>query len=211
MIYFFDSYDTFNAEKFENFLPEKRNEKYRRFRQKRDRENCLVSYLILKQILYEKGIENFEIFTDENGKPFLKNIDLFFSISHCKLGVAVSVSHKPTGIDIQDIEPYSEGICKRMFSDGEINNILSSDDRDRAFTRLWTLKEAAAKCDGKGLAVMKDFSFENCEKNFTKYGRNFSTFEKENLFISVCGNEEFSDIIEIKNWEVFLNENFISG
>lgn len=203
MIYFFENYDSVSCENFLGFLPEKRREKCLRLRQKRDRENCVISYMILKQALKENGVENFELDTDENGKPFIKNSEWYFNISHCREGVAVVLSRSPAGIDIQDIGPYKEAVARRVCSPAEIELIENSENADREFTRIWTLKESAAKCDGKGIKILKDFFFENCGNSFRKYDRFFTTFEKKNCFISVCGEEEFSDITEIKNLEVF--------
>ena len=203
MIYFFENYEQLSEENLIEFLPPKRREKCLRLRQKKDRENCIASYLILKQAMRENGVEFSELEADENGKPFIKDCPLYFNISHCRCGVALVVSEHPAGIDIQDIEPYNGKVAERVCSPAEIEIINSSEDKDRAFTRLWTLKEAAAKCDGKGISILKNFSFKSKRKSFRKYNKNFKTFEKKKLFISVCGDEKFSDIIEIKNLEVF--------
>lgn len=203
MICFFENYDSFSAEDFMKFLPQNRIEKCMRLAQKRDRENCVAAYVILSRMLSQNGVENFEICEDENGKPFIKNSSLHFNISHCRCGVAVALSKSPVGIDIQELRPYNDRVAKRVCTPAEIDFINSSDDVDRTFIRLWTLKEAAAKCDGKGLKIIRDFSFETDEKNFKKYGKNFKVFDQKNLIISVCGNEDFSDIIKTKNLEDF--------
>ena len=203
MVYFFDNYESLPLEKYRELLPADRAEKLERLRQKRDRENCLAAYLLLKYALNGYGVTDFQLDTDENGKPFLKDCGLFFNLSHCRLGVAAAVSESAVGIDIQDIVSEKDGVIRRICTDGEIKSIDEAEDRDREFTRLWTLKEAAAKCDGRGMKIISGFSFENCGKSFEKYGRKFTTFERKNLMISVCGNEDFSDIKEIKNLEVF--------
>lgn len=203
MIYFFDNYASLNPDEYKTVLPAERAARFERFRQTRDKENCLAAYLLLKYALKQNGIENFKIEAAENGKPFLKGENIFFNISHCKSGVAVAVSDSEIGIDIQDIEPYKESVAKRVCTEKEIELIKKSENKDRAFTRIWTLKEAAAKCDGSGIKILGDFSFENSKKTFEKYNKKFATFEYENLFISVCGNEDFRNITEIKNLEVF--------
>lgn len=203
MIYYFDNYDSLPLERYKELLPKERAERFERFRQQRDKENCLAAYLLLKYALKQYGIKRFEIDKDENGKPFLKNENIHFNISHCQLGLAVAVSTDEVGIDIQDIEPYRLKLAKRVCAQEELKFIENSSNRDRTFTRLWTLKEAAAKESGDGIKVLDDFSFEYCENSFKKYGKIFTTFEKENLFISVCGSKNFSDIIEIKDLEVF--------
>ncbi len=205
MIYFFENYDGFSDEKFLNFLPQNRREKYNKLRQKRDKENCVISYLLLKKALRDFGVENFEIETDENGKPFLKrNSEIYFNISHTRSGVAVVADKSPVGIDIQDILPVKQSVIERCFSDEEKLLIKASASPEKEFTRLWTLKESAVKSDGAGIAKLKDFCFEKSEKAFEKFGKIFKTFERKNLFISVCGLRDFSDIIEIKNLEEIL-------
>ena len=73
MIYFFNDYDNFSAEKFLKFLPKNRQEKFNKLKRKNDRDNCAVAYLLLRFALKENKIENFEIVIGENGKPFLKS------------------------------------------------------------------------------------------------------------------------------------------
>ncbi len=203
MVYFFDDYEKFSAEKFLEFLPEKRREKYEKTRLKRDKENCLVSYLLLKKALKNLGIENFEIAVGENGKPFLKDSEnVFFNISHTASGVAVVADEKPVGIDIQDILEVKSKVIERCFSEGEKERIFSSANPEKEFTKLWTLKESAVKCNGETVAYLKNYCFEKEEKVFKKYEKIFTVFERKNLFISVCGARDFSEIIETKTEEL---------
>ena len=203
MIYFFDDYENFSAENFLGFLPEKRREKYEKTRQKRDKENCVVSYLLLKKALKKFGIENFEIVVGKNGKPFLKDCkNVFFNISHTSSGVAVAVDEKPVGIDIQDILEVKPKVMERCFSEGEKERILSSANPGKEFTKLWTLKESAVKCNSETVAFLTNYCFESEEKTFEKYEKTFTVFERKNLFISVCGARDFSEIIEIKTEEL---------
>ena len=72
MIYFFDDYKNFSAEKFLDFLPQERREKFEKLKIKRDKENCVISYLLLKKALKNFGIESFEILNGFNQKGCLK-------------------------------------------------------------------------------------------------------------------------------------------
>lgn len=203
MIYFFDDYDNFSCENFSDFLSEKRREKFNKLKKKRDKENCVASYLLLKKALKDFGIENFEIVIGENGKPFLKdNGNIFFNISHTTSGVAVVSDEKPVGIDIQDILEAKNAVIERCFSEREKEIIFSSPSPEKDFTRLWTLKESAVKCSAETVASLKNYCFEEREKVFEKYGKIFTTFERKNLFISVCGEKEFFKIIEVKTEEL---------
>ncbi|MEE0980826.1 MAG: 4'-phosphopantetheinyl transferase superfamily protein, partial [Acutalibacteraceae bacterium] len=147
MIYFFDDYENFSAEKFLDFLPQERREKFEKLKIKRDKENCVISYLLLKKALKNFGIESFEILIGENGKPFLKDREnVFFNISHTSSGVAVVADKNPVGIDVQDILEVKSGVVERCFSEKEKELIFNSASPEKEFTRLWTLKESAVKC-----------------------------------------------------------------
>ncbi len=205
MIYFFDNYDGFSCEKYLPFLDENRREKYERLKQKRNKENCVISYLLLRKALADFGVTNPEFVTGKNGKPFLNNHEnVFFNISHTRGGVAVVVDKKPVGIDIQDILPVRGGVIERCFSQEEKEIIFNSNSPEKDFTRLWTLKESAVKFSAETVASLKNFCFADAEKTFEKYGRKFTTFERKNLFISVCGEKVFSQINEIKSLEEII-------
>lgn len=203
MIYFFDDYENFSAENFLDFLPEKRREKFEKLKIKRDKENCVISYLLLKKALKSFGIESFEILIGENGKPFLKdNENVFFNISHTGSGIAVVVDENPVGIDVQDILEIKRGVVERCFSEKEKEKISDSASPEKEFTRLWTLKESAVKYNAETVASLNKYCFESEEKAFRKYEKIFTTFERKNLFISVCGTKEFFEIIEMKTEEL---------
>jgi 4'-phosphopantetheinyl transferase len=205
MIYFFDNYDGVSAEDLAELLPSQRREKFQKLKKKRDRENCAISYLLLKKALRNYGIDSFHIAVGENGKPYLSGCDeVFFNISHSDSGVAVIVDKAPVGIDIQDIVPVRDGIIERCFSQEEKGKIYSSPVPERAFTRLWTLKESAVKCNGETIADLHNYCFTEDENIFKKYEKTFTVFERKNLFISACGQRDFSDIIYVKNKEELL-------
>ena len=191
MIYFFDDYENFSAENFLKFLPKNRHEKFNRLKRKIDRENCVVAYLLLRFALKENGIEDFEIVVGENGKPFLKSGEMFFNISHCAEGVAVALDTASVGIDVQEIGGFNEKVAKRFFDESENKKINASPDKAKVFTRIWTLKESAIKCEEKSLANLGEFE------------KKFSCLSEKNVLVSVCGNRYFD---KIKN---FKTEDFI--
>lgn len=198
MIYFFDDYENFCAEKFLKNLPENRIEKYNRLKRNSDRDNCVVAYLLLRYALRENGIDSFETEVGANGKPFLKSGEMFFNISHCAEGVAVVVDTEPVGIDVQEIGGFNEKVAKRFFNESENKRINASPDKAKAFTRIWTLKESAIKCEGKSLANLGEFSFGDYENFFEKYEKKFSCLSEKNVLISVCGDRYFDKIKNVK-------------
>ena len=198
MIYFFDDYENFCTENFLKNLPENRIEKYNRLKRKTDRDNCVAAYLLLRYALRENGIDSFETEVGANGKPFLKSERLFFNISHCAEGVAIVVDTEPVGIDVQEIGGFNDKVAKRFFNESENKKINASPDKAKAFTRIWTLKESAIKCEGKSLADLGEFSFGDYENFFEKYEKKFSCLSEKNVLISVCGDRYFDKIKNVK-------------
>lgn len=158
----------------------------------------------LKYKLEEKGLTfNKEIGYTLEGKPFfINNPNQEFSISHTKTHIAVALHNKPIGIDIESIREYKSAIAQRFLHPQEaifLATLNNKDLQNRAFTQLWTLKEAYVKCTGEGIAnnlktfqivLSKDLSgtpqiFDN--KIFVKLHSEFD--DSAGVFISVCYQE----------------------
>ena len=113
---------------------------------------CLKSYVILCELLREWGSDIQQPVFDYNeyGAPSIQG-GPYFSISHCKEGIAVAVDSQPIGIDIESVRPFKEALMHKTMNPAEQAAILSSDDPDWAFTRLWTQKEAVLKMQATGI------------------------------------------------------------
>ena len=99
---------------------------------------------------------------DKNGKPRLAEGLPFFNLSHSRHGVAVAVSTETeVGIDIEEIRPHPKGFAKRYYSPKEQACIEAAADPTSELIRIWTAKEAAAKCLGTGI----DANFKNIPTN----------------------------------------------
>ena len=113
---------------------------------------CLKSYEMLQQLLASTyTLHSTPTFLyNEYGAPSIKN-GPYFSISHCKSGIAVAVSNQPIGIDIEAVRPLKVDLVKKTMNPLEQEAILSASQPDWAFTRLWTRKEAFLKMKGTGI------------------------------------------------------------
>lgn len=89
-----------------------------------------------------------------NGRPTLKNLPLYFSLSHSGGYCACAVSPRPLGLDIQSVEAPRENVLRRVFSEAERDYVLSNERPDQAFTSLWTMKESVVKLSGEGIGAM---------------------------------------------------------
>ena len=87
---------------------------------------------------------------NEHGAPSLSG-GPYFSISHCKQGIAVAISDAPIGIDIEAIRPLSEGLVQKAMNPQEQAQIAAAANPEQEFIRLWTRKEAYVKMQGTGI------------------------------------------------------------
>ena len=169
---------------------------------------CLRSWEMLNELLNE-GIGKLEKERlselmdkwsyDEYGKPSLisslsHSLTPYFSISHCKEGIAVVVAEDPVGIDIEGIRHWEDDLIEQVMNEAEKSiskSRKSKEERDREFTRLWTQKEAVLKAQGTGIQ-----SFEQLKNVLTKVesgkskGKrqkwNVESFEKEKYIYSIA-------------------------
>ena len=113
---------------------------------------CLKSYEMLQQLLASTyTLHSTPTFLyNEYGAPSIKN-GPYFSISHCKSGIAVAVSNQPIGIDIEAVRPLKVDLVKKTMNPLEQEIIFSETQPDWAFTRQWTRKEAFLKMKGTGI------------------------------------------------------------
>ena len=118
---------------------------------------CLQSYKMLCELLAEWSrvhqlpINQQPIFLyNDYGAPYIEG-GPYFSISHCKRGIAVAVSENPIGIDIEAIRTFSPDLMRKTMNEDEQLRITSSAIPDVEFIRLWTQKEALLKLQGTGI------------------------------------------------------------
>ncbi len=97
------------------------------------------------------GIRHVKIRREGMEKPYLLEKSLFMNLSHCK-GLAVcAIAGSEIGIDAESPRRLREQILPRICTESETAWILSQEDKNLAFTRIWTLKEAYGKYTGRGI------------------------------------------------------------
>jgi 4'-phosphopantetheinyl transferase len=123
---------------------------------------CLKSYELLQKLLTAEEYHSFPFREGVGVGSFLYNqysapsIDggPYFSISHCKHGIAVAVSETPIGIDIEHIRTAKPELVAHTMNQQEQTQIWESASPDVTFTALWTKKEAVLKMRGTGIISM---------------------------------------------------------
>lgn len=129
-------------------------------------------YSLLKNILKkEYNIDDYTITHNENGKPYLNNInDIYFNISHSDKYLVIVISNKKIGVDIEKIKKYNT----------KINDILNIKPRNNEeFFEYWTKKEALIKLKGLSLKDINDIDESNVKFCTKKYKGHIITVAEE--------------------------------
>lgn len=124
----------------------------------------LASLAVVRSILIENGKISISQLSDihidhyPSGAPFLGDNFPSLSVSHSGIwiGCLLGGEHKAVGLDIEDMgeegnltsRPYME-LANYAFSPLEIDFVNRY--QKEGFYRIWTAKEAIAKCQGQGL------------------------------------------------------------
>ncbi len=137
---------------------------------------CLKSWLMLQE---EMKSFNFQLSTfnyEKYGKPYVVN-GPYFSISHCKAGIAVAIDGQPVGIDIETIRHADEELIARTMNEEERVGM-----DNRKFTRLWTQKEAVVKAQGVGICSFEQLQGIRSQES----GFRIQTFDAEKYIYSIA-------------------------
>jgi 4'-phosphopantetheinyl transferase len=157
-----------NAQKWRNVLAEEERKHADRFCFEADRHSYTVTRGILRTLLgkYLQLAPKALILTAGRfGKPGLSESQnekrIAFNVSHSgHYSLLVFGIDVQLGVDVEHVRTRNNivEVAKTIFSQGEYANFMSlSDlDRDRAFFRAWTRKEAFVKGIGEGLSIPLD-------------------------------------------------------
>ena len=158
-----------------------RREQALRYKHTLGRFCCLKSWLML-QGLMDNGqwiMDHWQY--NEHGKPYIEGP--YFSISHCKEGIAVAIDDQPIGMDIEAIRHADKELIERTMNEEEIRTIANANaSADRAFTRLWTQKEAIVKAQGVGIQSFEQLQGIRAQDS----GFKIRTVEKDNYIYSIA-------------------------
>lgn len=174
-----NDYSKEQIDNFYNMLPDFKKKKINNYKHYETKCKSIIGEIILKDLLLKHNVyyNNLEYFVNECGKPYIKNSNLYFNISHSFDYIITAISKKEIGIDIEKIRKTSLNTINYFATENEKIYILSSKDNieERLF-RIYTLKEAYFKMLGSNLnnILNVEFIIENdivsCSDNSVKIG-----------------------------------------
>ncbi len=151
------------------------------------------------------GINTFSYLYGENGKPYLKGEDIFFSISHSGKYVLCCLSENEIGCDVEKIKDYNPKVGKRFFTQKEAELLENKETEDLVFAELWTLKESILKKHGTGIGGGLDtycFADYVGKEEFFAYGCNFVCRTCGDYMISVCSEKTVEKLQSVTKKEI---------
>lgn len=181
IVYYYRNADQLSPERLEELiacLPQQQQEILARMKSHRHRCEQTIAYIMLCHAIKSRRIRiadtfhlirNFETehltqrylkrnpplwAFGEHGKPYITNYEgIYFNISHCNEAVAVAVSNREVGIDVEGRRKFSDALLQRAFSDEEQKIVHNSGDPQKDFACIWTRKEAWFKYTGTGILM----------------------------------------------------------
>lgn len=117
-------------------------------------------------------LSNYEIVKNSNGKPYFKDVNIYFSLSHKDNIIVGITSSKAVGIDIERMT-FRPSVVRRFFTANEEQQIKKSDDAWKTFTTIWVKKEAILKMYGYSLSEIRKIDTTSFRKYQIKEYKNY--------------------------------------
>lgn len=196
-----------HIDRIKSYLPSERIARSEKYKRKKDRDACLISFFLLIYGLKKLGIDKIpKIQIGEYEKPFFTDCNLNFNISHCDKAVCCGISENDIGVDIQEKVSYFKELIECSMTEKESDLILSSQDGSTAFIRNWCLKEAYLKFKGIGLNhPLKEIEFLDTNDVFFQYNCLFTIKEINEYLVCACTLDKAPVFIK-KNINEYLDD-----
>ncbi|MGY6520978.1 MAG: 4'-phosphopantetheinyl transferase family protein [Mongoliitalea sp.] len=129
----------------------------RKYRHQEDQKIRIISTLFPRLLIgayLNENFSNISFYTNEFGKPFLKNDpSFFFNIAHNRSYFMFICGPMACGVDVEQQKqiPLERYFLEDIFHTDELACIEISPVREDAFFKLWVLKEAYLKRLGTGI------------------------------------------------------------
>ena len=149
-------------EYFYSLLSEPKKKRIDNMRFEKDKRLSVCAEMLAKKMIAKHcsvKAEEIVILTDSSGKPYAKNLDVCFNISHSGDMVGCALSDCPIGIDIEKMRGIDDKLIKYVCTDEELKYVYRDDNlKNQRFFEIWTAKEAYFKCIGSGITELKSIT-----------------------------------------------------
>ena len=157
-----NDFDINDIKQFYNKIPKIKKEKIDKYKINDAKSRSIVGEILLEELLSRKNIiyNNIDYYINDEGKPYIKDNNLFFNIRHSENYVITVISEKEIGVDIEKIRKVPLNTIRQFATENEKKYILSSNSNieERLF-KIYTLKEAYFKMKGENLNHILEVEF----------------------------------------------------
>lgn len=201
-IYTFRQTEKLADEIFQRFLlqmPELFKEQILAYKHWESAQASLLGKILLKFGFQELNLKCtlHDMELGEKDRPFI-NGEIDFNISHSGEYVIVSIAKNArVGVDVEGHRKIDINLFRKYFDENEWNEIQSNNNTHSVFFDLWTIKESAIKCDGRGVSVLSETHKQYAPDMLNTVVCDAVVFHyqqvvmEENYSCCVCSNEEF--------------------
>lgn len=177
-------------EKEYKFLSFKKKEQIKKIYNNNDKKLLISSEIIKKELLQNNPSP--KIYYNFFNKPYLKEKNVFFNISHSNKYVIGVINNTPIGIDIQKKKDISYNIAKKVCTANELKYIFQNPKTAKnKFFEIFTIKEALIKMLGINYTYFKNIEIKKTKKQyFIHKNIKIVTLNYENYVISICTYEK---------------------
>ena len=148
-----NQYNDDNIKLYYKEIYDKKKKRISRYKSIRKKQS-IIGELLLKNLLKKEvniNYDNIQFITNKYGKPYIKNSNIFFNISHSNDYVISVISETEIGIDIEKIKTVPIKHINQFATENEKKYILEGDNIMEKLWSIYTLKEAYFKMKGTNL------------------------------------------------------------
>lgn len=167
-------------------------------------ENNISSSELLNIILKDYyNILNPQIIKNKYGKPYLKELNLYYNISHSKNLLIISFNETEIGVDIEyhNNSHRFEKLVNHYFLSNE-KEIYNKNKSVDYFYLIWTKKEAYSKFIGTGIVGY----FNNLSNDYKNNTLSYKIKHLDDIYTLSVSSNYFDKIEIIKNKNIVLEE-----
>ena len=200
--------ENLDLKKSYEMLSKDRKEKVDFYRFDKDKKLSAGAYLLLKKLLTEIGIDDFEIKIGKYGKAYISDQEnIYFNMSHSSKLVACAISDKEVGVDIEYNDSEIDlNIAKNYFYNQEYESIMKAQNPSDEFFNYWVLKESYMKYTGLGFNLeLNSFEIILEDKITLKNDKNnikFNLFDLEEYKLAIASSYNVEECFEYKISEI---------
>lgn len=187
-----DFYNKECIDSFYNYIYKEKREKIFKIKVKYKKVQSIIGEILLKELLQEKNISYKDLMfsTNDYGKPYITNSDIFYNISHSFEYIVTIISDKEIGIDIEKIRKTNLN-CVNQFATPQERKYITANNQniEKKIFEIYTLKEAYFKMKGNNLNNIKNVEFNIINNNVICSDKNVSAYfinDLKDYVIAVC-------------------------